>query len=235
MNQILNNLHNTSHWGFLIGVCILCFIVCRIPYLGVWFRVFDTLMHETGHAICAFFFNGEVNKIELNSNLGGKTIYKSKSNIVAFIVLFMGYPFSTWLGTLFLFLNYFQLFNWVLYIVFSIMTINLVFWVRNSFGLIWLIINLILFGIAYRYFNPFQIALFSFSISGIMIIESFYATIRLLIDSLKGKNNGGDDSQLKQLTGIPSAFWAFLFFASSLFSFYLIFNLYTNNSLKTLL
>jgi hypothetical protein len=80
--EIFNNWNNTEHWFFLLWVWIACFFICRIPFVGIWFRTFDTLMHETGHALVAFVLNGKVEKIELNSNLGGKTVYKSKRNIL---------------------------------------------------------------------------------------------------------------------------------------------------------
>ena len=210
----------------MFWVWIVCFFICRIPYLGVWFRTFDTLMHETGHALAAFILNGQVDKIELNSNLGGKTVYKSKSSIVSFIVLLFGYPFSTWIGTLFIYFIHKQLFIWVFYLIIFIMVLNLILFVRNAYGIIWLILNIAALCICYYYLNDFWLALITLFISGIMIIESIYATINLFISSFSNKVNGGDHQQLRQLTKIPSLIWALLFFGSSLFSLYVIFNFY---------
>jgi hypothetical protein len=215
----------------MMWVWIACFLICRIPFVGIWFRMFDTLMHETGHALAAFLLNGQVDKIELNSNLGGKTVYKSKSSIVAFIVLLLGYPFSTWFGTLFIFFIHKQLFIWVFYSLAFVMVMNLILWVRNAFGIIWLLLNIAGLLLCYYYLDDFWMALITLSISGIMIVESIYATFQLMISSFKSKSNGGDHQQLKQLTKIPSVIWAIVFFASSLFSLYVIFNFYA----KTLL
>ncbi len=224
--EIFNNWNNTEHWFFVLWVWIACFFICRIPFIGIWFRTFDTLLHETGHALVAFILNGKVDKIELNSNLGGKTVYKSKSNIVSFVVLLCGYPFSTWIGTLFIFFIHEQLFIWVFYLLLFVMALNLFLFVRNSYGIIWLVINITALCLCYYYLNDFWLALFTVSISGIMIIESIYATINLFIGSFSKKLNGGDHEQLKQLTKIPSVLWSLLFVTSSLFSLYLIFNFY---------
>jgi hypothetical protein len=194
--------------------------------VGVWFRTFDTLMHETGHALVAFILTGQVDKIELNSNLSGKTVYKSKSKIVSFIVLLFGYPFSTWVGTLFIYFIYKQLFIWVFYLLIFTMALNLSLFVRNVYGIIWLIINSAALCLCYYYLTDFWLAIFTVSISGFMIIEYIYATIHLLTSSFSTKSNGGDHHQLKQLTKIPSLIWALLFFTSSIYSLYLIFKLY---------
>jgi hypothetical protein len=106
------------------------------------------------------------------------------------------------------------------------MVLNLFLFVRNAYGIIWLIINITSLCLCYYYLNDFWLALFTLSISGIMIIESIYATINLFIGSFSNKANGGDHQQLKQLTKIPSVFWSLLFFTSSLFSLYVIFNFY---------
>jgi len=116
------------------------FILNRIPYVGKYFRVVNTLIHESGHAVAALIFSGEVYNVELFSDRSGTTLTKrAKSRGGRFLISFSGYPFGSAVAYGLYYLLSIDKSNMVLYALACIAILNLMFYVRNSCGIFWLV------------------------------------------------------------------------------------------------
>ena len=52
---------------------ILALLLPRVPVVGKWFNVINTIVHETGHALMALLMEGKVHKIEIFQDSSGAT------------------------------------------------------------------------------------------------------------------------------------------------------------------
>ena len=111
-----------------------------LPKIGRIFKGFNTLIHETGHAFMTLIFSGEVVAVELFYTGDGVAVTKSKSWFTKFFVSIAGYPFSSIISFVFAYLIYINKFDIILYAVISVAVLNILFWVRNPYGLVWLIV-----------------------------------------------------------------------------------------------
>ena len=53
-------------------------LITRLPFVGKFFRITNTLIHESGHAIMALLTSGNVVSIDLMSDTSGTATTKSK-------------------------------------------------------------------------------------------------------------------------------------------------------------
>lgn len=195
---------------FLIGSALLTHL---IP--SSLFRNLDTMVHEFGHAAVTLALSGKVMYIELYQNHSGvtySTITKAWSIIP---VALAGYMTAS-------------LFAWMLFAAFSrgkqrlglqIMTLlsvlSLVLFVRNSFGITWLlgfiILTVAVLAFAPKWLRDFYYLLLAF----ICLEESVFGPISLAIYAFMDPNQAGDATNLANHTPIPAFIWAlgFSFFA----------------------
>lgn len=194
-------------------------VFCRTPFVSNWFRIYDTLLHEFGHAFAALLFGGEIDSISLNYNISGKTNYSYKSKWTTFFVLLSGYTFSSAIGLLFLLSIVYNYVSFSFYAFLVIMIIALVLWVRNVFGILWLLINISILFLLQYYNLPKTTVFYLILVAFILMFESLYASAVVLKSIFSSKNNTDDASMLQKLTGISSAIWAIMFLGISLMCF----------------
>ena len=109
---------------------------------------------------------------------------------------------------------------WV-FIIFAVFTLlNLILWVRNWYGIFWLLTFGGLIALFYYLKNDTYIFCFTLFISAILLFDSFIKCFQLLYLSFKTPKNAGDAANLKKLTHIPAFFWALLFLTNSIFFVY---------------
>ncbi len=200
----------TSHlevfvWIFIIG-CL-----TYMPVIGPYFKLFNTMVHETGHAVAAIVTGGKVSNISLYSNTGGLAITRHRSLFGRLITLLAGYPAASLFSVLFL---YALDKEWIMPAVFTltaILTYNLIFWVRNLTGWVWIVsvLSVLYFLYANNYSQWLEWLL---TIIGIMLlIQAFLSTWVLFTLTLNHRNETGDAGLLEDLTKIPSIIWSTLF------------------------
>jgi hypothetical protein len=127
-----------SHWLFY--VCILAASVLSIiPIAGKFLNVLNTMVHESGHAIMALMSGGGVMNIKLSADASGAAQTKSKYWIGKVLTSLAGYPTSSITAWFFFWLIQQHKTNYVFYVIVSLVLINLILWVRNTFGMIWLV------------------------------------------------------------------------------------------------
>ena len=204
-----------SSWG--IGITFLLTIaVLAIPLVGKFFKVLNTMLHESGHALMSLLFSGRVVSISLFTNTAGVAVTQSQSWIGRVFVSIAGYPFSSCIAYL-LFTWYLHgKWQWVLYLFIGFCVVNLLLWVRNLYGVIWLIGFLSVLSL-------FLFVDFTWKSYGILFLifivyaESVTTSWTILRLSFRTPKEAGDASNLARATKIPSIVWGTFFFLQSLY------------------
>ena len=93
----------------------------------------------------------------------------------------------------------------------SVVVINLLLWVRNGYGIVWLFsIGLILGGIYYLQ-DPQLMRYSMMFVGALLLVESLFSAFIIFVLSIKYPNDAGDATSLKQLTHLSARFWGFYF------------------------
>ena len=206
---------------FLYALPLVVLITNRIPYVGKFLRIVNTLIHESGHAFMALLSSGDVYEVELFSDRSGTATTKTKGKFSRFLVALAGYPFGSAFAWGMFYLISRNNIDWVLYILACIALVNLALLVRNTFGIFWLIAFIAVLLVVVLYGSPDVKYYFSLWLAGIMLFEAFYSSIELLIIASKKPKAAGDANNLQSFTGIPALIWSVLFVAQAGYFIYL--------------
>lgn len=205
----MKNLFTDSYYFY--GYIALVFIVMRLPYVGVFVRVFNTLIHELAHALMAVLTSGKILKIELQKDTSGSTLSIAKNKRSQFLVAIIGYPASAGF-------SYLMLWGLVhaygLYILIGLLVISvlaLLLFVRNSFGIFWMLIFISSIAFVVWINNPFVRDFVVASLAIILMIESVYAAVALFIIAIENPADSGDAKLLNSITKIPALIWSLAF------------------------
>ena len=201
-------------------VLLTALIIIRTPFVGKYFRVVNTLIHENAHAIAALLLNGGVKRIELYSDLSGTATTINKSRFANVIVSLVGYPASSFSAFLMLFMVEKHYYLELLLGLLFLSLISLLFFVRNKYGVFWLICFIILCSFVYYLDIEIIASLFLLFLSFIVLSESCISAFELLLITLKKASSAGDAANLKKATYIPAFVWSLIFVC---IAFYVLF------------
>lgn len=213
--------HYLSPTAQILTMWALMIIVLRLGKFGTVFRVYNTLFHEIGHALMSLLFSGSVNRIELFSNAGGVALTSNKSWIARFMVSLAGYPFAAAMS--WFLLTQLDRIPAIYHVpgMLGLLVLALVLWVRNKYGIIWLLVNILLLSTA-LYFNYENYAgIFFFIIGSLTMIESIYSVLILLYISAESPAEAGDARNLRELALLPAVIWALILAAICFFFLHL--------------
>lgn len=202
------------------SIILISLFVSRLPYIGKYFKVANTLIHESGHAFMALILNAEIVAVELNSDTSGMAITKSASKFKQFLVSLIGYPFAAFFSYIMFYLISQKSYNIIFFVLLSISIINLIFWIKNFFGYLWITTFCALIFCVFYFADDFWKTIFFTFIASIMLSESVISTFQLLIINFKSSSKAGDTKNLEKFTYIPSYFWSIFFVFVSLFFLY---------------
>lgn len=200
-----------SHSSYFYLFIVLVFIAMRIPYIGVVLRLFNTLIHESSHAIVAILTSGKILKIELNSNTSGSALTVSKNKISMFFIALAGYPMAAGFGYLFF---YCLQQGWEYNVLIGVLVLtSFVFlaYVRNSFGIIWSIFLIGILGYVLWLDLMILNRYFVFIFSVILSLEAVYSSLALMLIAVEKPEDAGDARILHGITLLPTLLWALLF------------------------
>ena len=164
--------------------------------------------------------NGEVYKVSLNPDTSGEAVTGHSSFLSKFLVALSGYPMAALASAGIYWCisgeNY-RLF-FIIFIVIAV--VNLMLWVRNGFGIIWLLI-FIAANVALLYFkNKMAYEICAYMFASIVFLENIFSSLTLLVIAWKKPQSAGDASNLAKLTKIPSLVWALIFVGFNIFMGY---------------
>jgi len=192
------------------GIFAMAAIVLRLPVIGRYFRTVNTLLHESGHALGAILSSGEVVHIELNKDTSGTAYTKSGSKSAAMFVSFAGYPFAAFASGLLIWLTVTNQYNLVFLILLTIALLNLMLFIRNTYGIIWLITFSGLIVLVAWIGNPSVSRIFTLSVSLISFAETIMSTLTIFYLGLTSPRKAGDLTNLAKTSKVPALIWALL-------------------------
>jgi hypothetical protein len=195
-------------------------------YIGKFFSNVNTMVHEDGHALMALIVGKGVNRIELYRNTEGVANTLSSPGIKGWLprilISLAGYPTSSpfmWVYYYFLTQEKYEI---LFYSLGVLIVINLIFLVRNFYGIVWLVLLLCVLGGIYYLDDPLLMSYSMMFIGAILFVESIYSALEILILSFKTPNDAGDATSLKRSTMVSSRVWGGIFLAQALFFGYLV-------------
>ncbi|MFB5662429.1 M50 family metallopeptidase [Alteribacillus sp. HJP-4] len=195
---------------FLLFAAAAIGAVTYIPVVGAYFSMFNTLIHESGHALAAAISGGRVTSISLfQSTEGAAAAHHHRFGMI--LTALSGYPFASIFAVCFLFLCANQWFISAAIMLLIVLSYNLLFWVRNIYGIFW-IVSVLFLGYFIWYFNflPFLNYLLT-GIAFVLVTQSFLSCWHIFLLSVRRPKQAGDASILAKLTYIPAAVWGLLF------------------------
>lgn len=203
--------------SFLFFALVLALMLPRVPVVGIFFRLVNTMIHESAHALAALLSNGTVVHIDYQSDTSGTVLTRATSKWSQFIITLVGYPASSAAAALLIYLIKNKWFEGVLFGLFVVALVNLLLWVRNAFGIAWLITFILLTAGIFFYAPLFWRKMLAIFCSGVVLFDSVVSAYVLLIISIKNPRRAGDAHNLAVITGIPAVVWALLFLGCALF------------------
>ncbi|WP_181350790.1 M50 family metallopeptidase [Thalassobacillus sp. CUG 92003] len=201
----------------VIGV-ILAVVLTQIPIIGRYFSVVNTLIHESGHSLMALLTGGEVRRISLFASTEGATMTAHRSWLSQVLTSASGYVFSSVIAFLLFYLIYKGHSHIVIYILLGFLAINLVFWVRNVYGIFWLVT----FGAGFiwmlRSGHETVIQYVLVFIASLLFVKAITSAFEIMVLSFISPHQAGDATNLAQATWmLPAQVWGILFFLQSLY------------------
>lgn len=196
----------------IIIIPILVMIFIRMKYVELILRPLNTLIHELSHAVVALLLGEKIKDIKINPDYSGSCTTKSKSKFKAFCVSIVGYVIPSLLGYLIICELQNTMLNLLFYILIGVNIFALVFYIRNTFGIIW-VLSFSMINILFLYipmFKPLQPYILYFY-SCVLLVENMLATLSLLKINLVSAKDSGDSYNLQKLTHIPALVYSLLF------------------------
>lgn len=219
--EILLLLQAKESW-YLLAALLFASLIGRIKIIGPYFRIINTIFHEFGHALAAILFKGKVLDMELFSDTSGTTLTQSKNRFSQWIIAIAGYPFSMLMSLGLFYLLSIEAYPLFLWIILGTASLCLLLWVRNTFGIFYLLL-IIASSLAAIFYAPENIILaYCLIIFMLQISDALFSPFILLYLSLKNPKNAGDAKNLQTITGIPAFLWALLFCLLSVTSVFLL-------------
>ncbi|MFC3884128.1 M50 family metallopeptidase [Bacillus songklensis] len=200
-------------------------VISRIPVLGVYIALCNTLLHEVFHVICAACLSGRIaHKISLHSDASGLAITRINSRFARVLVFYAGYTGSSLTAIGLFYLVEKGYFNIIIYFFITLAIISVLLWVRNFYGFFWAISFISLLG--FITYKKYEIVMMHTSIflSSVVLLQSIFTAFTVFKLSFIQRKDAGDATNLAQATFIPAPVWGTVFFGQSLYAGYFILN-----------
>lgn len=194
---------------------VLAFLMIHVPIIGNYVRMINTLIHESGHALVALI-GGHVERISLFMNSEGATYSDQTTWLGSFLTSLSGYTFSSFMAFLSFLLIGKKKQTVFIDILLGFIFLNLIFWVRNPYGVFWLcsfaVGFLLLLIKGSQGFRDHLLLL----IAAILLVDSVQSAYEILYISFLQPQAAGDAANLARFTGMPAPIWGMFFFAQAL-------------------
>lgn len=204
-----------------ILITVLLLVLLHVPYIGQFLRAFNTMIHESGHALVTLITSGKVESISLFANTEGVTESYLSSWFATILVSLSGYIFSS-VALITVALLWKKNYHQTILVLFGVLAlVNLVLWVRNVYGILWLVLFI---GAIVMLFKMQKKDLLSYATLGLFIIlctDAFRASFDILYLSYQSSMEAGDATNLAKNTMIPALVWGSFFFLQNLLFTYL--------------
>lgn len=213
--HILRAIIHKTNRKFFIFIAI-AIILTQVPILGNYVRIINTLVHESGHAFIGLL-GGDVLEISLFANTEGLTYTTTSSWVWGFLTSGAGYLFSSFIAFLSFWLIAKEKNTILIIILLSFIGLNLLFWVRNAYGVFWLAS----FGAGFLWMlykgGTTVVRNVLILIASILLVESITSTFEIMLLSFIQPYSAGDATSLAKATVIiPVQIWGVFFFVQAI-------------------
>ncbi|GGF17125.1 hypothetical protein GCM10010954_14740 [Halobacillus andaensis] len=203
---------------------ILAFLLTQAPLIGKYFAMINTMIHETGHSLVALLTGGEVRTISLFPNTSGVTMTGHSSWVSQLLTSLSGYVFASFIGYFFFYLIIKGHYRWMVYILLALLLINVLFWVRNLYGVFWLVT----FGAGFiwllRTGHQTIIQYVLVFIACLVMVEAVSSAFEIMLLSLFSPSQAGDAANLARIVPfVPAPIFGLMFFGQAAYFFWLAF------------
>lgn len=194
----------------ILFLVVSAFLTHLIPFSD-FFRNLDTTIHEFGHAVVTLLLSGNVMKIELFANHSGVTYSQVTSRWSLIPIALAGYTTAS-LFALFLFKQRSRGRQRLgLQVMTVIAIVSLVFFVRNEFGVMWLLGFVILNVLMLAFMPKWLMDLYYLLLAFLTLEESVFGPFSLILYAWDDPAKAGDATNLSLVTPIPAIGWALIF------------------------
>jgi hypothetical protein len=195
---------------------LIAIVFIEFPIIGNYLRGLNTIIHESAHAFIALL-GGHLGTISLLMDSEGITTGPQAGRLEGIFASISGYTFSSFMAFLSFWLINKNKFTLLTDILLGILFVSLILWVRNLYGIFWIVSFAIVFLIVViKGSNTFIQHLLAF-IASILLVDSVKSAFEILTMSFTQPFNAGDAANLAYLTMlIPAQAWGIFFFAQAL-------------------
>ena len=202
----------------VISALILALILTQMPIVGKYFAILNTMIHESGHSLMSLITGGEVRRVSLLPNTSGFAVTGHTSWIGQVLTSLAGYVFASFFAFVFFWLISRGQYKWIIYILMGFLLINLIFWVRNVYGLFWIFT----FGAGFLWLlrtgHEQVVHYVLLFLASLILVESVTSAFEIMWISLVSPGQAGDAANLARTTKIiPAPFWGIAFFVQALY------------------
>lgn len=201
---------------FLVYVLV-ALVLTRVPFIGKYFRIMNTLVHEMGHVLASLMTSGRAYQVHLFSDTSGVAYTGTSSRLSRVITSLAGYPFASMVAFAYIYMIHLGKMEWVLYSLVALLIVSLVFFVRNWFGFAWTATFLSVTLLIHFYASEKTMMMYLLVIVAVMLVESVVSAGVILWLSIKDPSGSGDAFNLKNSTYIPTGVWGLFFAFQSLY------------------
>lgn len=194
-------------------------ILTKVPVVGKYFRLLNTLVHEVGHVLMSLLTSGKVYKVEIFRDTSGVAVTGSRGRFSTILTTLAGYPFSSGVALLFIWLISIERFEIVVYTILVLLVISGMFWVRNLFGFMWIVAFFLITVIIDGYEvtgSGGVLEGYLLLVTAVLLVESVSSALVILRLSFKDSKEAGDATNLARATFIPAVVWGTLFAGQAL-------------------
>lgn len=199
---------------------VLAVLLIHVPILGNYAKVINTLIHESGHALIALL-GGNVERISLFMNSEGATYSNQSTKLGSFFTSLAGYTFASFMAFLSFLLIGRKRQTILIDILLAFIFLNLIFWVRNPYGIFWLCSFAVAFLFLLIKGSQTVRDHLLLLIASILLVDSVQSAFEILYISVIQPDRAGDAAHLARLTVIfPAPIWGMFFFLQALWFCY---------------
>lgn len=209
-------------WKLLLYIAV-AYVILQLPIIGTFLRAANTMIHESGHAVVVLLTKGQVEHISLFMNTEGVTQAASASWLGGFLTGLAGYTFS---ALVILLLAHFwksRQYRIIHLILLTFAAADLVFWVRNFYGIIWLLVFIAVLVVLMRLKRTATVSALTLILIIILLADSVRSGYDIFVLGLFHPKSAGDATYMTHLTHVPALFWGTLFFVITLWFAWLAF------------
>ncbi len=205
-----------SRWILTLSLLAGSFVLTEWLPFSPYLRYMDTMIHEFGHAAATLLLSGQVMYIHLYEDHSGITLSAVQSGWRVIPIALSGYMIASLFAALLFRLHKHGQHRLGLFLITAIASASLILFVRNEFGVQWLLGFLALNTVAFLVPIGFLRVGYYLLLAFLTLVESVMGAVTITVAAWTQPAQAGDAANLAAATGIPAIAWGLLFLVFAL-------------------